>query len=99
MHLIARHKDHQNRAVIDPWTAVHLSTGLALGLMDVEFEKCLIAAFAYEIIEQGAERQNWGQELFRTNRPETLVNAAMDVVVFSVGHWLGSLWNRTGRGG
>ncbi len=94
--LLATEKAHQNRAVVDPWTAVHFSTGLAMGLMDLPLRECLAVAFAYEIVEQVVEREEWGRELFKTSRPETLLNAAMDVAIFSLGHWLGGAWNRTG---
>jgi len=97
MVVVATEKADQNRAVVDPWTAVHFSTGLAFGLMDLPLEECLAAALAYEAVEQVVERQKWGRELFKTSRPETLLNAAMDMGAFALGHWLGGLWNRTGR--
>ncbi len=96
MQIVATRKSDQNRAVLDPWTAVHFSTGLALGLMDTPFEPSLGAAIAYEVAEQVIERQAWGKEFFNTNRPETMLNAVMDVAVFVAGHWLGTAWNRTG---
>lgn len=99
MQILATRKAEQNKAVIDPWTVVHFSTGLALGLMDVPFERSLGAAVGYEVAEQFAERQTWGRELFNTSRPETLVNAAMDLAIFALGHWVGGVWNRTGRRG
>jgi hypothetical protein len=43
------------------------------------------------------ERSEVGQEIFETKGPESLPNAALDIVVFAVGHQLGRLWNRTGR--
>lgn len=85
--------------MIDPWTAVHFSTGLALGLMDVSHEKSLGAALGYEIMEQFVERQGWGRDFFNTSGPESLANAAMDLAVFTLGHLAGRLWNRTGRRG
>jgi hypothetical protein len=95
--VLATEKAHQNRAIVDPWTAVHFSTGLALGLMDLPFEGCFGAALAYEVAEQVVERQKWGKEFFNTSRPETLLNAGMDMAAFALGHWLGGVWNRTGR--
>jgi hypothetical protein len=95
--VLATEKAHQNRAVVDPWTAVHFSSGLAAGLMDLSLEACLAAALAYEAAEQVVERQKWGKELFKTSRPESLLNAGMDMAAFALGHWLGGLWNRTGR--
>ena len=95
MKLVARRKAEQNLAVVDPWTLVHLSSGLAMGLMDLPLEKSLGVALGYELVEQFVEREEWGQELFETSRPERPGNAVMDLLAFGVGHWLGSLWNRT----
>jgi hypothetical protein len=97
LQIVATRKADQNRAVIDPWTAVHFSTGLALGLMDISLEKSIAAALGYELAEQFVERQGWGRELFNTSGPESLANAAMDLAVFSLGHLAGELWNRTGK--
>ncbi len=95
--VVATRKSEQNRAVLDPWTLVHFSTGLALGLMDTPFRESLTVAAAYELSEQFIERQAWGKEFFKTSRPEAALNAVMDVAVFAAGHWLGRAWNRTGR--
>jgi len=97
MKVVARSKKEQNEAAVDPWTAVHLSTGLAMGLMDVPIRWALLAAASYEVIEQMVEREEWGQELFETSRPESVSNLLLDVAVFAGGHWLGQLWNRTRR--
>ncbi len=97
MRVIATEKAEQNRAALDPWTVVHFSSGLAMGLMEVPLRWALLAAASYEVIEQAAERETWGQDLFNSARPESFSNALMDVVVFAAGHWLGSLWNQTGR--
>jgi hypothetical protein len=93
--IVAVRKSEQNSAVLDPWTGVHLSAGLALGLMNVPFGRSLACAVAYEVIEQFVERHEMGQEIFDTTRPEDPLNAVVDVAVFAVGHWLGSAWNRT----
>ena len=95
MKIVATEKDDQNRAAVDPWTLVHFSTGLALGLVDAPFDKVLGGAVGYEIAEQFAERQEWGQDFFETSGPEHLVNAAVDLGVLVLGHWLGRRWNRT----
>lgn len=96
MKIVATRKDEQNRAAVDPWTLVHFSTGLALGLMDFRLLEALGASAGYEIVEQFVERKEWGQEFFHTRRPESLPNALVDLAVFAVGFWAGSLWNRTG---
>jgi hypothetical protein len=95
MKLIATRKSEQNRTALDPWTAVHLSWGLALGLMGVPLRRALTAAVAYEVAEQVFERRDWGQALFVTSGPETLTNALVDTAVFVVGHTLGTGWNAT----
>lgn len=94
MKLIALKKDDQNRAMLDPWTVVHFSVGLAAGLMDVRRDVAVSSAAVYEVVEQWVERRPWGQELFETSRPESVVNAAFDMAAFVVGHRLGELWNR-----
>lgn len=93
MKVLATEKSEQNRAAVDPWTAVHAASGLAMGLMDIPLRWALLAAVSYEVIEQGAERREWGQELFETSGPEVIPNAVTDVVVFALGHWLGTRWN------
>ncbi|MCI0432984.1 MAG: hypothetical protein L0271_04950 [Gemmatimonadetes bacterium] len=92
MNIVATRRAEQNRAALDPWTAVHFTTGLALGLMDAPRVPAIAAAIAYEIAEQVFERQPAGKELFQTRGPESAVNAIVDTVVFAVGHWLGSRW-------
>ena len=99
MKLVATEKRQQNRAMIDPWTLVHFASGLAAGLMGTRREWAIAAAVAYELAEQYAERQRWGQELFETSRHESVPNAVADVVVFAAGHWVGTAWNETGSSG
>ncbi|MDZ7780934.1 MAG: hypothetical protein U5R14_13515 [Gemmatimonadota bacterium] len=95
MKLIATQKQEQNHAMIDPWTVVHFSTGLAAGLLGVPRRLSHPAAVAYELVEQYMERQKWGREFFETHRHESVPNAVVDVVVFAVGHYLGEAWNDT----
>lgn len=95
MKLFATYKAEQNRAAIDPWTAVHFSAGLAAGLVDAALPKSLLAAIAYEVIEQVLERHDVGKAFFKTSGPEVIHNAVVDVAVFVVGHALGQQWNAT----
>lgn len=95
MNIIATAKAEQNEAAIDPWTVVHLSTGLALGLMNVPVRWALSGSLAYEIAEQWFERLKWGQEFFATSGPESPPNVIVDSLVFFAGHRLGQMWNRT----
>lgn len=97
MEIIATEKREQNRAVLDPWTAVHFSMGLAAGLMSLDRRWVLPASVAYELLEQYLERHRVGQDLFKTSGPEDTANALADVAVFALGHWLGERWNASGR--
>jgi hypothetical protein len=94
--LVATQKSEQNRAAVDPWTLVHLSSGLASGLVDVPFRWAVTAAVIYEVAEQAFERDELGRRFFKTHGPESLPNAAVDVAAFALGHWLGQRWNRGG---
>lgn len=95
MRLVATRKEEQNQAVADPWTVVHFSAGLAIGLMAIPLRWTLPVAVAYEVIEQLLERKRFGQELFNTAGPEKAGNAVLDVAVFAAGHRLGEAWNAT----
>lgn len=93
MKFIATEKSDQNRAALDPWTAVHFSTGLALGLIEVPRRWALMASVVYELAEQAFERREWGQAFFDVSGPESLPNALVDTGVFLAGHRLGRKWN------
>jgi hypothetical protein len=97
MQLLARRKEQQNRAALDPWTPVHMAAGLAMGLVDAPFLWSMVGAVAYEVGEQVLERSGAGQEFFEVSGPETWSNVAVDLAVFAAGHYLGTRWNRTGR--
>jgi hypothetical protein len=94
--LIASGKPDQNSTVADPWTLVHFSAGLALGLINAPLKWSLAAAVAYEVVEQYIERSEEGKEFFDTAGPEIVPNAILDLAVFAAGHQLGQMWNRTG---
>lgn len=95
MRLVATRKSQQNRAVLDPWSAVHFSSGLASGLIEAPFLPVLTLAVAYEVAEQYFERHPAGKRLFKTSGPESSMNAVLDVVVFVGGYWLGRDYNRS----
>lgn len=95
MKVIASNKREQNQAAVDPWTVIHFSSGLALGLIDAPFRLVIGAAVIYEVVEQYAERHEWGKDLFETSGPETLPNVLVDIAVLAIGHRLGAAWNRT----
>lgn len=96
MKLVATRKSEQNEAAIDPWTVVHFGTGLAAGLTETPLRWAMLAAAAYEVAEQFAERQESVQKVFRISGAERWPNVAVDLLVFAAGHWLGKAWNRTG---
>lgn len=95
MKIIATEKAEQNKAVVDPWTAVHFASGLALGLVNAPLKLWLPLATAYEVAEHYLEKSEAGKELFDTSGPEVVPNSILDLVVFAAGHQLGRLWNRT----
>jgi hypothetical protein len=94
--VLATAKPDQNRAALDPWTAVHFAAGLAAGLVAAPLPAALAAAAAYEVVEQVVERHEAGQKFFETHGPEHPVNALVDLAAFALGHWMGTRWNRSG---
>jgi len=94
MKLIATSKKDQNVAVIDPWTAVHLATGLAAGLMGFSYSNAMLAAIAFEAVENLTPMDI---KIFKASKPESGLNIVADVAVFAVGWQLGTIWNATGR--
>lgn len=95
MKLVATAKPDQNRAAIDPWTAVHFAAGLAAGLIELQRETAMGAAIAYEVVEQVFERSDAGRDFFKTSGPEEPANVVVDIAVFALGYWLGERWNRS----
>ena len=96
MTLIARTKSDQNTATFDPWTVVHLGTGLAAGLMGLPAGATFLGAVLYEAAEGPFEASDFGGKLFNVSKPETRANAVADVVVFMLGFYAGRKWNQTG---
>lgn len=95
MKFLATSKVDQNSTVVDPWTVVHFSMGLAAGLANISPPVALAGAVAYEFAEQVFERSEAGQSFFNVSGPEIPANAMVDVVVFAVGQYLGRLWNES----
>lgn len=96
MRWIARSKREQNRAAVDPWTAIHFASGLAAGLVEMPYRWLLALALAYEAVEQVVERRDFGKRFFETSGPESLSNALVDLAAVTLGHQLGRAWNKTG---
>ena len=93
--LIAWKKSQQNRALVDPWTLVHFSVGLAVGLMGIGMTEALVGAVLYEVAEHPFSRAGFGKTLFNVSKPESFGNAVVDVGVFAVGVRAGHRWNAT----
>lgn len=72
---------------------MHLSAGLAFGLMDVPLRWALTAAVAYELVEHVEERRQRGQRLFVSSGPDVALSSVLDAVALAVGH--GHRWNET----
>jgi len=94
MKLVATHKSDQNEAALDPWSIVHVGSGMAAGLLDLPFWPTMAAAVAYEFVEHQVERSELGQRFFASSGPESTANAIMDVVVFAVAYQAGRAYNR-----
>jgi len=97
MVILALDKDDQNEALVDPWSAVHATSGLALGLTDVSFFASITAAILFDVFEHLFERSKYGQRFFNTSGPESWGNVITDLVLFSGGWWLGNRYNQTGK--
>lgn len=95
MTFLATRKSQQNSATADPWTLVHFSAGLAMGMMNAPFWPSMLAATAYEVVENRFEHSEFGKKLFNISGPEILSNAVLDVIVFGAGWYAGQRWNET----
>lgn len=85
--IVATKKSEQNKALVDPWTALHAVTGAAMGFAGASGWQMLGLAVAYEAAEQVVERKELGSKLFKTSGPESPGNVAVDLAVYSLG-WL-----------
>mgnify|MGYP003133184904 CR=1 FL=1 len=90
--ILAKSKQDQNRALIDPWTLVHAGTGLAVGLMGFSMSAALLGAVAYEVLERPLEKLDFGKNLFSVRKPESAKNQVFDVAVFVLGAAAGRAW-------
>jgi hypothetical protein len=93
MQIVAFHKGEQNDAAFDPWSLVHMASGLALGLMGFSLKQSMVAAVAYDVVEYAFESSEAGQNLFNTSGPESVANVGCDLGLFALGHQLGTHWN------
>jgi ABC-type lipoprotein release transport system permease subunit len=95
VNLIATSKGTESLALLDPWTLVHFSIGLAAGLVGLSAGVAVGAAVAYELAERPFEHTKLGQNAFNVSQPESTANQVVDVFAFAAGHAAGAAWNRT----
>jgi hypothetical protein len=89
MRLFAKHRGDQ--AAIDPWSAIHFSSGLATGLGDVSLGKAVAIAVASDLLMAYFTSQKTG--ILRTFADEPPINKVIDVALFAFGNHLGRRWN------
>ena len=94
--LIAETPEEQNLSLIDDWTPVHVAVGFGAGLLGVNAGLFMLGVIAYEAVEWSAEYPS-GSWLFATKKPETLGNAATDIVAGLVGFYTARLLLRAVR--
>jgi hypothetical protein len=93
--LFAFHHEDQNYAVFDPWSLIHLTSGMFAGLVGVGPVLSMSAAIGYDVFEQLAEREPWGQQIFRTPGSENWENILADLGLFALGWYLGHRYHET----
>jgi len=93
MSLVASNKSEEDLTAIDPWTAVHLASGLGAGLMGWPLKPVLAAGVIYEVLEQGIQSKPYN--IFGNSGPEVLSNVAVDIFALWAGWHLGQRWNAT----
>lgn len=98
MAIVATSRANQNTALFDPWTVVHFSSGLALGLVGVSLPLATVIAVAYEgaeAVARGYSNSARARETFLTEPPESAANVFVDVAVLVVGARLGRAWRES----
>lgn len=90
MKLVATSKRDLDSAVIDPWSAVHLGSGLATGLVGVSPKQALIISLGYDLVFSFIFQRKTG--LLHTTGEEIVWNKAADVAAFMLGNYLGRRW-------
>jgi hypothetical protein len=78
-----------NESALDAWSTVHGLTGLSAGLLGVSPLTAFGGAVAYEVVEYAHEWPR-GSVLFGSKRPESPLNVATDLAIFTAAYWLGS---------
>lgn len=93
--LIAETPEEQNVSLIDDWTAAHAAVGFGAGILGLNSGLFALGMIAYEAIQlYGEGEPDW---LFITKEPETLGNAATDIVAGLVGYYTARLVIRAVR--
>jgi hypothetical protein len=78
-----------NVSAVDGWTWTHLATGFVSAKIGISLPWYVGLSIAYELIEHSMEFPG-GSEFFGTKRPESKVNALVDVCVGALGYKLGT---------
>lgn len=91
MTIVALSKDEQDSAFVDPWTVVHFSVGLALGLLEVSAAFTMIVSTIHEIIELRPQAMK-----FFKSTPESVGNVVIDMASVMGGWWLGDKYAKSG---
>lgn len=93
MRLIATRKSQQRDALVDPWTVVNFSSGLATGLAEVSLGKAIGLIVLYEV---GRSVLSSGKvKLFATPQQEIPENQVVDALVYLLGWKLGHAYHRS----
>lgn len=95
MKLVAGKKSEQDISIIDPWSLVHFSAGLALGLRGTGLATTTALNVGYEAVEYVAQRTNAGATFFNQEWNENPSNMIMDILAVTAGWYLGHRWNQT----
>jgi hypothetical protein len=75
--------DPTNSGFVDKWTLVHALNGMAIGLLGTRPLLALSGAVAYELVEYAHEWPR-GSTLFGSKEPETPVNIAGDLTIYTL---------------
>lgn len=90
MKLVATSKRDLDSAVLDPWSAVHLGSGLATGLVGVTAKQALFVSLAYDVVFSLFFQRRTG--LLHTTGDEVVWNKLADVAIFMTGNYMGRKW-------
>ena len=88
MKAIASTRADNGSAVIDPWSAVHFGSGLAVGLASLSFTQTIAIMVLSELSKRLVVERIHKEE-------EEIHNQISDALLFVVGWKAGRMWNDT----